>query len=198
MNEIENEINDDSKEKILIKFQVKNGKMNFKYQVKLKELSTNTFIKSKIIICKFPEKPINCLEINYCYKFGKTHKLDIDLIIKNQSEEKIYKKWLFIEELIRNKNNIIILPINGNRGEYLSISSEILKKKQQFLNIHFYSMIFSEFNISLEKKLSYFKDEKYKILFVIEKSGQKIYESEVFTDDGKFKDCSNTYKNFRT
>ena len=44
----------------------------------------------------------------------------------------------------------------------------------------------SESKITDEKMIEYFKNAQNKIFFTIEKFGQKIYESEVFTDDGKF------------
>ena len=204
-----------SKEEILIKFRINNGKKDFKYQIKFKKdlSNNNNFKNSNIITCKFPDKPINLLEINYSYEFGKIQKLSLDLIIKNQTEEIIISKEIIIGELLgnnkKNKNNTIIFVLNNN--EELEISCKILKNQTKFLIIHFYIELsrlkdyqkdFREEEshqenqaniqpkdkpeISLEKKLAYFQDEQNKLFFIIDKSGQKIYESEVFTDDGKF------------
>ena len=209
MNEIEDDFGNNSKEKIKIEFRINKGKRDFKYQIKFKDLSNNDSQKSKIEICESPDKPLKLFETIYCYEFGKMQKLSIDLIIKNQAEERIINKAIIIGELIgnnkKNKNNTKIFPINNN--EELEISSEILKKKSKFLIIHFYIDISrvkesreeesdqenqaniqlnDKSEISLEKKLAYFQDEQNKLFFIIDKSGQKIYESEVFTDDGKF------------
>jgi hypothetical protein len=209
MNEIEDDFGNNSKEKIKIEFRINNGKRDFKYQIKFKDLSNNDSQKSKIEICESPDKPLKLFETIYCYEFGKMQKLSIDLIIKNQAEERIINKAIIIGELIgnnkKNKNNTKIFPINNN--EELEISSEILKKKSQFLIIHFYIDISrlkesreeesdqenqaniqlnDKSEISLEKKLAYFQDELNKLFFVIGKCGNIIYESEVFTDDGKF------------
>ena len=188
--ESENGTSNDSKEKILIKFKIKKGKKDFKYQVKFQDLSNNTSQKSKIIVCKYPDKPINLFELTYCYEFGKMQKLSIVLMIKNQTESKIIKKEIIIGELIgnnkKNKNNTRIFPLGEKNDEILEISSEILKKKEKYLRIHFFIDIVSESKITDEKMFDYFKNSENKIYFMIKKFDQEIYESEVFTDDGKF------------
>ena len=180
----------DSKEKIIIKFKIKNGKKNFKYQVKYQDLSNNISDESSIVICKEPKKPLNLLEVNYIYEFGKMQKLSIGLMIKNQTEERIYNNEIIIGELIgNNKNNINntrIFSLGGKNDEKLEISCEILKKKKKFLRIHFIIDIISQCGINDEKMFEYFQNEQNKIFFMIKKSDQPIYESEVFTDDGKF------------
>jgi len=229
MNETEDGKSNDSKEKILIKFKILNGKKDFKYQVTIRDLSNNinfknekkkqrdnnVLQKSKIIICKYPDKPINLLELTYCYEFGKMQRLSIDLMIKNQTESKIFKKEVIIGELIgnnkKNKNNTQTFLLGGKNDEKLEISSGIHKKQKKFLIIHFYIDLskseeskkeseekgYEKENqvnirqndsseISIEEMLAYFQNEQNKLFFMIEKCGQKIYESEVFTDDGKF------------
>ena len=221
--------NNDSKEKILIKFKILNGKKDFKYHVVIRDLSNNINLKnekkkqrddnvlqkSKIIICKYPDKPINLLELTYCYEFGKMQKLSVGLMIKNQTESKFINKEIIIGELIgnnkKNINNTQTFLLGGKNDEKLEISSGIYKKQKKFLIIHFYidlsrieeSQKESEekesqkenqenivsndkSEISIEEMLAYFQNEQNKIFFMIEKCGQKIYESEVFTDDGKF------------
>ena len=189
-NETENGSINDSKEKIIIKFKIKNGKKDYKYQVKFHDLSNNTPQESEILICKEPNKPLDLLEVNYIYEFGKIQKLSIGLIIKNQTEEKHHNKEIIIGELLgnnkKNKNNTRIFPLGGKKDEKLEISSEILKKQKKFLRIHFSIDIMSECKITDEKMLEYFQNPQNKIFFMIEKLGEKIYESEVFTDDGKF------------
>ena len=229
MNETEDGKNNDSKEKILIKFKILNGKKDFKYYVVIRDLSNNINLKnekkkqrddnvlqkSKIIICKYPDTPINLLELTYCYEFGKMQKLSVGLMIKNQTESKFINKEIIIGELIgnnkKNINNTQTFLLGGKNDEKLEISSGIYKKQKKFLIIHFYidlsrieeSQKESEekesqkenqenivpndkSEISIEEMLAYFQNEQNKIFFMIEKCGQKIYESEVFTDDGKF------------
>ena len=229
MNETENDKSNDSKEKILIKFKILNGKKDFKYHVVIRDLSNNINLKnekkkqrddnvlqkSKIIICKYPDTPINLLELTYCYEFGKMQKLSVGLMIKNQTESKFINKEIIIGELIgnnkKNINNTQTFLLGGKNDEKLEISSGIYKKQKKFLIIHFYidlsrieeSQKESEekesqkenqenivpndkSEISIEEMLAYFQNEQNKIFFMIEKNGQKLYESEVFTDDGKF------------
>jgi len=189
-NEAEDGSGNDSKEKIIIKFKIKNGKKDYKYQVKFSDLSNSTSQESEILICKEPHKPLDLFEVNYNYEFGKIQKLSIGLLIKNQTEEKNHSKEIIIGELIgnnkKNKNNTRIFPLGGKKDEKLEISSEILKKQKKFLRIHFFIDIASECKITDEKMLDHFQNEQNKLFFMIDKSGKEIYESEVFTDDGKF------------
>lgn len=61
---------------------------------------------------------------------------------------------------------------------------EKVRKEQKFLIIIFKLKIKGE--ISEEKKYEYFSDKKYKFYYTVEKEGEELFESEVFTDDGKF------------
>ena len=66
------------------------------------------------------------------------------------------------------------------------------KGKQEFLENEFTEE--SQINISsndkseksIEQMLAYFQDEQNKIFFMVEQNSKPIYESEAFTDDGKF------------
>jgi len=189
LNETNDGLSNDSKEKILIKFNIKNCKKDYKYHLKFEDLSNEISQESKFIICKEPEKSLNLLETIFCYEFGKMQKLSIGITIKNQTEKSIHNKEIIIGELIgnnkKNKNNKRTFSLEGN-DEKLEISSEILKKQTKFLRILFYIDLTSKNEINDEKKFSYFQDEKYKMFFKIVKSKQILYESEVFTDDGKF------------
>ena len=156
MNETEDGKSNDSKEKILIKFKILNGKKDFKYHVVIRDLSNNINLKnekkkqrddnvlqkSKIIICKYPDTPINLLELTYCYEFGKMQKLSVGLMIKNQTESKFINKEIIIGELIgnnkKNINNTQTFLLGGKNDEKLEISSGIYKKQKKFLIIHFY------------------------------------------------------------
>jgi hypothetical protein len=137
-------------------------------------------------------------------------KLSIDLLIKNQTESKNIKKEIIIGELIgnnkKNKNNTKTFLLGTKNDEKLEISSEIHKNQKKFLIIHFYielsraeesqkesqkenlgnAVTNDRSGVSVEEMLTYFQNEQNKIFFMIKKSKQPIYESEVFTDDGKF------------
>ena len=66
----------------------------------------------------------------------------------------------------------------------LEIKAEKIKNKKEFLTLHFKISILPEITKDLKEK--YLIDEKYKLYYKIKKNNNILYESEAFTDDGKF------------
>ena len=60
-----------------------------------------------------------------------------------------------------------------------------MDKKIKYLTIHFNIKITNP-NITDEERDSCFSEEKNKIYFTVEQDKKRLYESETYTDDGKF------------
>ena len=125
---------------------------------------------------------------NYDFSFGKEQKLKIELVTKDLKSEKSISFDIIIAEVFGNENSTKSYPINSNYGEILEIKIDNQKKKAKFLTFHFDLKIVSNKNEPISKDLEeqYFINESYKIYYQIVLNNILLYESEVFTDDGKF------------
>ena len=179
-------------EKILLNLEILNIDNNKSYEIKLLDLSNKKYLDTTI---KIPENSNEyIIESIYEFIFGKNQKLLIEMKIKEKTNQTTHKVEISVGQLIgnnrmdNNKKNQIFQFEGIN--EELSIKAEKLKSKEKFLVIHFKLRLSSndeKKKIDKEEKVKYFTKEEYKFYFTIEKkSGEKIYESEAFTDDGKF------------
>lgn len=175
-------------EKIELNFDLINGKPNFSYTLHLKnqDLSDNNSISSKSIIISNANQSVNLLKYNCDYSFGKEQKLDVYIEIKDSNNSGNYPINMTIGEIIGNENSSKLFYIKGNNEEeILEVKAKKMDKKIKYLTIHFNIKIINP-NISNEEKDSYFCEEKNKIYFTVEQDKKKLYESETYTDDGKF------------
>ena len=176
------------KEKINLIFNLLNGKINYSYgvRVEIKDKNLNDSFFSEMVECTNLNR-INLLKYKECdFYFGKEQKIKFEVIIKSDNGTKNYPIYTTIGEIIGNKNGTKFFYING-RKEIIEVVAEN-EKKQKFLTVHFILKIASKNKEQIPKnqKKEYYKNEKYKIYFLIAKNNTKLYESEVFTDDGKF------------
>ena len=181
------------REKILLNLEILNIDANKSYEIRIIDLSNNTPLK---INKREPEIIIDeyIIESIYEFIFGKEQKLLIEMKIKEKTnKEEIYKVEISVGQLIgnnredNNKNNQIF-KFNGIKEE-LSIKAQQMKNGEDFLTIHFILKITSNNNVKLTKEeiIKYYTEEEYKFYFTVENSsGDPIYESETFTDNGKF------------
>ena len=175
------------KEKIELEINVLNGTLNYIYGIKIgnpdKNFNDDSFV-SQMIQCKNKNK-INLLKYNCDYYFGKEQKINLELMVKSNS----FKSFNFcttIGEIVGNENSIKCFNIT-NRDEIVEVKAIKVKTKMKYLTIHFnLKLSAAEGNITKIQEEEYFKNEKYKIYFKIEKNNAILYESEAFTDDGKF------------
>lgn len=175
-------------EKIELNFDLINGKPNFSYTLHLKnqDLSDNNSISSKSIIISNANQSVNLLKYNCDYSFGKEQKLDAYIEIKDSNNSGNYPINMTIGEIIGNENSSKLFYIKGNKEEeILEVKAKKMDKKIKYLTIHFNIKITNP-NISNEEKDSYFCEEKNKIYFTVEQDKKRLYESETYTDDGKF------------
>jgi len=175
-------------EKIELNFDLINGKPNFSYTLHLKnqDLSDNNSISSKSIIISNANQSVNLLKYNCDYSFGKEQKLDVYIEIKDSNNSGNYPINMTIGEIIGNENSSKLFYIKGNNEEeILEVKAKKMDKKIKYLTIHFNIKITNP-NISNEEKDSYFCEEKNKIYFTVEQDKKRLYESETYTDDGKF------------
>ena len=176
------------KEKIELEINVLNGKMNYIYGVKIgnpdKNFNDDSFV-SKMIQCKNQNK-INLLRYNCDYYFGKEQKINLELMVKSNSFRS-FKINTTIGEIVGNENSIKCFNIS-DRDEILEVKATKVKTKMKYLTIHFNIKLFTAKGnkITKSQEEEYFKNEEYKIYFKIEKNNYLLYESEAYTDDGKF------------
>ena len=181
--------NSNLKEKIIIHLDLINTNPDNTYQIKIRDISNNISLEVKGV--KNLNKKTNKFQSICDYYFGKEQNLKLEIKIKDKNMEKQYTIMTNIGQMVGNNNN------NNNRikilkfkdcNEQIQMKVEQMKKKDKFLIICFKLAIDSKYNeeISEEEKYEYLKDEKYKFYFTVEKFGKKLFESEVFTDDGKF------------
>ena len=169
-----------------LEFNLINGIINNTYFLKVLSLDDyfNDSIISDKIICSNSNN-INLLKNNYDYKFSKEQKLKLELII---NENICFNFDITIGEIIGNENSTKIFNID-KLDEKLEIKAQKIKKKIQYLTFHFGLEIYPKSNnieIQNSKEKKYFVNEKYKLYFKIENNNTILYESEAFTDDGKF------------
>ena len=191
--DINNNNKANKKEKIKLIFKLINGKSNHSYKLFLENQDKdgkNESVSSDPIFCS-NSNIIHLLEYNYDYNFSREQKLRIVVMITSQNEKNKYYQLLFtIGEIVGSENSIKQFYIkNNNKDEILEIKSLNIKAKEEYVTIHFLikiSSISSQTKIPETQIEEYFKNEEYKIYFQIEKDNIILYESEVFTDDGKF------------
>ena len=169
-----------------LEFNLINGIINNTYFLKVLSLDDyfNDSIISDKIICSNSNN-INLLKNNYDYKFSKEQKLKLELII---NENICFNFDITIGEIIGNENSTKIFNID-KLDEKLEIKAQKIKTKIQYLTFHFGLEIYPKSNnieIQNSKEKKYFVNEKYKLYFKIENNNTILYESEAFTDDGKF------------
>ena len=182
------------REKIIINIELLNTENDKEYEISLSDES-GVNLKCNKLICS--EKNNHKYKYNSIldFIFGKEQKILVNMKIKEKNKALTTSTPIKIGQLIgnnkRNKNNTKILKCKG-RKEEIKIKIEKMKKKDLFLIVHFKLKIASNKKeeikeISEEEKIKYFKDEQYKFYYIIsKKTGEKIYESEAFTDNGRF------------
>ena len=183
----EEEQNKSNQEKINLVFNLINGTINNIYGLRItnpENDSDETFM-SEMKNCNNSNK-FNLIKNYICdYIFGKEQKLKIELIVQQLQGAMAYPIQATIGEIIGSENSTKCFDIVG-LGEKIEISGQKLKGHMKFLTIQFKLEISSKHPISEIQKEEYYKNEKYKIYFKIQKKDMPIYESETFTDDGKF------------
>ena len=177
------------KEKIILTLEINNCIKDNIYSLKIiysdnefKDSKTSDFIKSSI-----SNSSLQIFQYNCEYKFEKEQNLFIEIKINDNKKLRTYNIQTSIGEIIGNENNnkngIKLYDLNET-PEQLKIKSEKKKTNIKFVIVHFTLKISPEMNNQAE--YVFFKNNKYKIYYIIEKEGKKLYESETFTDNGKF------------
>ena len=187
---------DDSfkEESIQLYFNLMNGKLNYCYSLQLENhenVDNNIKSPESFQITSVGQK-INLLVYKSNYSFGKEQKINLILTINDLKESKKYPINITIGEIIGNINSTKIFYIKGvenKEEEILEIKAEKMRKDIHNLTIHFNLKIVSKKHMEeitneiIEKNLI---SEKNKLYFAIEQDNKRLYESESFTDDGKF------------
>ena len=178
-------------EKIELNFDLINGKPNNSYILHLKnqDLSTNNSITSDSIIISNANQSVNLLKCDFDFSFGKEQKLEVVIEIKDSNNSRNYPINITIGEIIGNENSSKLFYIKGNNEEeILEIRAKKIDKKIKYLTIHFNIKITDgNGNVKTDKEINkYFCEEKNKIYFTVEQDENRLYESETYTDDGKF------------
>ena len=172
-------------ESIQLHFNLINGQLNNSYRITLKKPDNinfnDSFISDMITCDNFG--PTNLFKYSCEYNFGKEQNLKIELFIGNSNSFRCFPISTSIGEIVGNENSKKIFYIEG-RDEKLEVKAEKIKNKNKFLTLHFNIKISPEIHEDLKK--NYFKDEECKLYFQIKKKDYILYESETFTDDGKF------------
>ena len=190
--DINNNNKSNQKEKIQLIFKLINGKTNYSYSLILQNPDNNfnnDSVNSDFMTCS-NSNTINLLKCNYDYNFGKEQKLKFELIKKGLNQINSYPFFTTIGDIVGSANNTKRFYINNyNKDEILEVKSLIIKTKEEYVTIHFnikISSTLSEMETPKSQKEQYFIKEENKIYFKIVKNKKILYESEVFTDDGKF------------
>ena len=176
-------------DKIQLDFNLINGKNNYVYGLRLVNPEKNSFNDSFIsdfIKCQNSSKT-NLLKYSCEYSFGKEQTLNLELMIKQKNGFKSYQISTSIGEIVGSEHSTKVFDINGI-DEKLEVKGKSSRNRMKYLTIHFNLKISSSSNeaISEMAREEYLKNEKYKIYFKIERNNNILYESEAFTDDGKF------------
>ena len=175
-------------EKIELNFDLINGEPTYSYSIKLEYLG-NTEISKSYYVTK-QNQLLNLLKYKCDYSFGKEQKMNIILEIKSFINSKNYPITTTIGEIIGNEKSSKIFYIKGNlEEEILEIKARKIQNDIKYLTIHFnLKIVPNKHNdiITEEQKDEYFTMEKNKLYFAVEKDNKRLYESESFTDDGKF------------
>ena len=173
-------------EPIQLHFNLIIGQLNNKYKIKIKKPDNNNFNDSSIseLITYNNYGPKNLFKYNCDYNFRKEQKLKIEFFIGNSNSS--FPIPISIGEIVGNKKSTKIYNIK-DREEKLEIKAEKLQSEDKFLTFHFHIKSLSNSSeMSKDLKEKCFKEEKYKLYFQIKKKEDILYESEAFTDDGKF------------
>jgi hypothetical protein len=181
-------------ESIQLYFDLMNGKLNYCYSLQLEnhENVDNNIKSPESFQITSVGQNINLLIYKSNYSFGKEQKINLILTINDLKESKKYPINITIGEIIGNVNSTKIFYIKGvenKEEEILEIKAEKMRKDIHNLTIHFNLKIVSNkqmdeiTNEIIEKNLI---AEKNKLYFAIEQDNKRLYESESFTDDGKF------------
>ena len=176
-------------DKIQLDFNLINDKNNYVYGLRLVNPEKNSFNDSFIsdfIKCQNSSKT-NLLKYSCEYSFGKEQTLNLELMIKQKNGFKSYQISTSIGEIVGSEHSTKVFDINGI-DEKLEVKGKSSRNRMKYLTIHFNLKISSSSNevISEMAREEYLKNEKYKIYFKIERNNNILYESEAFTDDGKF------------
>ena len=185
---------EEKSEKIELNFDLINGKLNYSYILYLENpnLINNNKQNSNCFQISNENQTINILKYKCEYTFGKEQKINLNLKIKDSNNFNNYQINITVGEIIGNENSTKTFYIKGEQNlkeEILEIKAIKLEKNIQYLTIHFQLKIVSnkiDEEISDLQKDKYFVMEKNKLYFIVEKNNEKLYESETFTDDGKF------------
>ena len=182
-------IKSNQNEKVQLDFNLINGKMNSLYGIRImdanKKVQNDSFL-SDFKKCSDPNS-LKLARYSCDYIFGKEQKLNLVLMIKKLNGFNSYPILTTIGEIVGKENSTKCFDIEGI-NEKLEIKAQKLKTKINYLTIHFRIEIVSTQNekISEMQRDEYFKNEQFKLYYKIEKNNKILYESETYTDDGKF------------
>ena len=182
-------IKSNQNEKVQLDFNLINGKMNSLYGIRImdsnKKLQNDSFL-SDFKKCSAPNS-LQLARYSCDYIFGKEQKLNLVLMIKKLNGFNSYPILTTIGEIVGKENSTKCFDIEGI-NEKLEIKAQKMKTKINYLTIHFRIEIVSTQNekISEMQRDEYFKNEQFKLYYKIEKNNKILYESETYTDDGKF------------
>ena len=181
---------DDSTEKIQLNFNLLNGRRNNQYSVKIEipdENKDNNLYFSQLKVCK-NNAPLHLKSYICDLFFSKEQKLIIEVFSIQENQPKSYTINTTIGAIVGSPNNKQAFNL-GNSLEILEIEYQKINTKNKYVTIHLELKIEANNlykSISNEQLNEYWKNEKYKLYFKIQKHNQILYESEAFTDDGKF------------
>ena len=177
------------KEKLYLAFELNECSINNIYSMKIIYFdNTLKDIKnSKPLKYQNSKSSLFLFQTSYDYKFECLQKLDIEITKDTGINKKTYNIQTSIGEIIgneiKNKNGIKIYNLNDTL-EKLKIKAEKIKNNMKFLTFHFTLKISPE--IDAQKKYEYFQNNKYKLYYIVENKKGILYESEIYTDNGKF------------
>ena len=180
--------NESSQKEVQLDINLINAKANNIYGIKLvncdKPSNDNT-LNSKMIKCTNQNK-IQLLKYICDYIFGKQQKINLELIVKSSqnSDLETYPIFTSIGEIVGSENSTKYFNFSDTE-EKIEVRAQSKKTRMKYLTIHFLIKVSSQ-NDKVEEE--YFKNAEYKLYFKIGVNNNKtiIYESEAFTDDGKF------------
>jgi hypothetical protein len=174
------------KEDILLIFNLLNARNNCLYSLHLS--ASGTVFNDENKVCS-ETNIISFSAFKYEYYFGKEQKLKIKVKTNILNQLNIYTFDSSIGEIIGNENSTKCFKLNiDNSDEILEVKAQKIEKKEKFLTVHFRLEIVTNKNKEVSKELEeqYFEKESFKMYYQIVKNNYLLYESEAFTDDGKF------------
>ena len=184
-----NKSKDTEREKLFLSFELNDCIISNIYSIKI-IYSDNDFKEIKEsdpVKCQNSGSSLFLFQFRCDYKFEREQKLIIEITKTNNINKNTYNIQTSIGEIIGNEIDnmfgINIYKLNDIK-ETLKIKAEKIKINIQFLIFHFTLKITPE--IDALKKYEYFQNIKFKIYYIIETKEKKIYESETYTDNGKF------------